>query len=248
MIRAVENALVLIEAIDRLEGEAGVTELAAETDLAKSTVHDHVETLVDHGYVVRDGGTPELSYRVLQLGERRRRRTSHIDAAERAVGELARRTGERTHYAVLDGTRVVFLLTETGETAVRTDVQPGEAVPLHATATGKVLLAHAPPDRREELISTVELSALTENTITDAAVLRDELVSIREEGLARSEEEYIQNLWSASAPVFDGENELVGALSVSAPASRFDREAVAADLTTALLEAVEEFALSITYD
>jgi DNA-binding IclR family transcriptional regulator len=248
MIRAVENVIAVIDAIDKLGGEAGVTELAAETGLAKSTVHDHIETLASQGYIVRDSGTPELSYRVLQLGERRRRRTSYIDAAERAVGELAQRTSERAHYAVLEGTHVVFLLTETGETAVQTDVQPGEVVPLHATATGKVLLAHASPGRREELISSIELSMLTENTITDTAVLRDELVAIRDDGLARSEEEYIPNLWSASAPVLNAEGELAGALSVSAPASRFDREAVATDLTTALSEAVEEFELSITYD
>lgn len=245
MIDAVENALSIVEAVERVDG--GVTAIAEETGLAKSTVHDHIETLAQAGYVVKDGPDVRLSHRFLQIGLRLRRRFPHANEIESRVRRLAERTGERAHFAVLEGPEAVFLFCERGDDAVRTDVHPGEAVPVHATATGKAMLAAVSDERLEQVIASIELDPLTAETITSEETLRSELEQVRTAGLAVSDGEYISVLWTASVPVKDGHGNLLGAMSLSAPATRAAHAEVEAELTATLREAVNELELDVTY-
>ena len=245
MIGAVENAFSIVEAVDRVDG--GVTAIAEETGLAKSTVHDHLETLEAAGYVVRDGPGVRLSYRFLRMGLRLRRRFPHSGEIERRVRRLAERTGERAHFAVFERSTAVFLFCERGDDAVRTDVHPGEAVPLHATATGKAMLASLPEARLDEVLADVEFEPLTGDTIRAEGEFRDELARVREAGLATSDSEYITELWTASAAVSDAAGDLLGAMSLSAPATRARQAGVQDELTTALRETVNELQLDVTY-
>jgi DNA-binding IclR family transcriptional regulator len=245
VIDAVENALSIVDAIQEVDG--GVTAIADETGLAKSTVHDHLETLEARGYVVRDGSTVRVSTTFLRIGLRYRRQFPHSDEIEQRVRRLADRTGERAHFAVLEGSSAVFLYCERGDDAVRTDVSPGEAVPLHATATGKAILSALPEDRLDALLADVAFEPRTDDTVRSAAALRDDVERVRSAGLAVSDGEYIPALWTASAPVSDGEGGLLGAVSLSAPATRARQESVEAELTAALREAVNELELDVTY-
>lgn len=245
MIDAVENALSIVDAMQTVDG--GVTAIAEETGLAKSTVHDHLETLEANGYVVRDGPTVRVSATFLRIGLRYRRKYPHSEAIERRVRRLAERTAERAHFAVLEAERAVFLYCERGDDAVRTDVSPGEPVPLHATATGKAMLSTLPDERLDAVLAEVGFEPRTDDTIQSADALRAELEGVNDAGLAVSDGEYIPSLWTASAPVSDGDGELLGAMSLSAPATRARKADVRADLTAALREGVEELELDVTY-
>lgn len=245
MIDAVENALSIVEAIERVDG--GVTAIAEDTGLAKSTVHDHLETLADAGYVVRDGPKVRLSCRFLRIGLRLRRRFPHGSEIESRVRRLAERTGERSHFAVLERSDAVFLFCERGDEAVRTDVHPGEAVPLHASATGKALLAALPDARLDGVLADIEFEPRTDDTIQSAETLRAELERVRAEGLAISDGEYISALWTASAPISTADGGPLGAMSLSAPATRARRDGARAQLTDALRETVNELELDVTY-
>jgi DNA-binding IclR family transcriptional regulator len=245
LIEAVENTISILEAIQRVDG--GVTAIASETGLAKSTVHDHLQTLEAAGYVVRDGSTVRLSSRFLRIGLSLRRRFPHSGEIERRVQRLAERTGERAHFAVLERTTAVFLFCTRGDDAVRTDVHPGEAIPLHASATGKAILAALPDSRLDGVLADVEFEPRTGDTIRSEGTLREELEQVRETGLAVSDGEYISALWTASVPVMDASDELLGAMSLSAPATRARQEGVQADLTAALRETVNELELDVTY-
>ncbi|PGF17762.1 transcriptional regulator [Natrinema sp. CBA1119] len=246
MIDATENSLAILEAVHQND-RAGVTALADETGLAKSTVHSHVETLKRSGYLVQSGDDLELSLRFLQFGLDTRRREPHRIAAREKVVELARRTGERAHYVVREGTNAVFLYSETGENAVRTGVHTGDFVPLHATASGKAILANLPPERIEMIVSESDRRQVTPNTITDLDALREALRNVRSRGLAFNDGEYVERLWSVGAPVFDDEKRVLGSMSVSVPANRLGRPGVKDELSTTLLETVNELELEIAH-
>ena len=242
MIESSRNALSVLEAIQDTD-DGGVTVIAEETGLAMSTVHDHVETLVELGYVVRTDGGLRLSYRFLGFGLDLRRRTRASAEAAAKVTELANRTGERAHYIVEEGGEAVFLFSETGENAVETDVSPGDREPLHAMASGTAILAHLP----EERIDAIDFESVERESVADEAALRQELNRVRSADVAYNEGGYIRNLWSVAAPVFDGDDRLLGSMSVSAPVHRLQHEGVKDDLTATLLETVNELELEIAY-
>ena len=246
VIEATENSLSVLEIIHENEG-AGITGIAEETGLAKSTVHDHIETLEELGYVVQSDHGFRLSYRFVQFGFSLRNRVRYSTEVEQKVTQLARRTDERAHYVVEERGKSVFLFTDTGENAIKTNVSPGDFVPLYATASGKAILAHLPEPRIETIITEIDLDPVTERTITDKEELRIELQQIRSGGVAYNDGEYIDNLWSVGAPVFDTEDSLLGSMSVSVPANRLRHDGVTDELTAKLLETVNELELDIAY-
>ncbi|WP_247007129.1 IclR family transcriptional regulator [Halorientalis litorea] len=246
MIESSRNSLSVLEAIHDTD-EGGVTVVAEETGLAKSTVHDHVETLIELGYVVRTDEGLRLSYRFLGFGLDLRRRTRASAEAAAKVTQLANRTGERAHYIVEEGGDAVFLFSETGENAVETDVSPGYREPLYATASGTAILAHLPEDRIDAIVAAIDFESVDRESVADEAALRQELDRVRSADVAYNEGEYIRNLWSVAAPVFDGDGRLLGSMSVSAPVHRLQHEGVRDDLRATLLETVNELELDIAY-
>ena len=246
MVDATENSLVIIEAIHEHD-RRGVTAIAEETGLAKSTVHSHVETLKRTGYLTESDGEFGLSLRFLRLGLDTRRRQPHMDTVRKKVADLAERTGERAHYVLQEGTEGVFAYSETGENAVQTGVHTGDFVPLYTTASGKAILANLPSERIEQVLSESDLRQVTPNTITDPGALRETFRDIRSEGLAYNRGEYVKQLWSVGAPVRDGDDRVLGSMSVSVPAHRVERRGIKDELSTTLLETVNELELDIAH-
>ncbi len=107
---------------------------------------------------------------------------------------------------------------------VRLFTQVGNRVPLHATGAGKALLAALPAARRDGVLDRLELRPYTPHTIVDPAALRRALEEIRERGYAIDDEEYDDGVRCVAVPVMGGPNELIGAISISAPANRLTRQ------------------------
>ena len=99
----------------------------------------------------------------------------------------------------------------------------GAKLPLHATSTGKLLLAHQPPARIDQLLSQ-PLTALTPDTITDVDQLRAELDAIRHNGYAKTLGEYDVGFVSVAAPILDPARTVIAALGVGGPALRLTEE------------------------
>jgi len=109
----------------------------------------------------------------------------------------------------------------------------GQLTPLHATSTGKILLAHLDQEELERVLAVAGLKAYTEHTITTRKTLMAQLAEAREKGFATAFEELETGLNAAAVPVRDHTGAVVGALSVSGPAYRFDKariEEIADDL------------------
>ena len=227
-VGATETTLRILETLKRLDG-AGITEVANRLDLPKSTVHNHVSTLLGNEYVVKEGSTYRVGLRFLEFGEYIRNRMPMYDVARPEVERLADETGELANLLVEEHGKGVYLCRVKGDQAVRLDTYAGMRVHLHCTALGKAVLAYLPEERVREIVDAHGLPERTDATITDEEELFEELDGIRERGYASDTEERVAGLRCAAAPIRNLDGDPLGAISVSGPTSRmkgdwFDEE------------------------
>lgn len=245
-LKTTRAAIRVIELLCERDG-VGVTELANELGLAKSTAHDHLTTLREMGYAVKEGDEYYLSLRFFRLGRYTQTRKRAYELAEQEVKDIAQRTGERAQFIAREGLMGIPLVYASSEKEMPyIGYTIGEPVDLHATATGKVILAHF----EEEQIVTVldqELPKITENTITDVDELREELEQVREQGYAFNREESFEGLQAVAVPIFDSGGEILGGLSVSGPRTRLRGERLEEDIPDLLRGVADEFELKLTY-
>lgn len=240
LVQSVDRALTVLEILAK-RGVAGVTEIAVELGVHKSTASRLVAVLESRGFVeqLTDRGKYRLGFGIARLAGAL---TVHRDLAHEGRGAceaLAADLGETVDLAILDGGRVINISEVRGPAAVAVHNWVGQSTPPHATSSGKVLLAHVPGLDLAELLGP-SLQRYTDSTITDLEALERELDVVRQRGWACTVEEYEVGLNALAAPVRDHDGTVVAAISVSGPSYRLARE----DFPKAaarLLEAAAEF-------
>ncbi|MXV60525.1 helix-turn-helix domain-containing protein [Natronorubrum sp. JWXQ-INN-674] len=235
-----EITLSVIEALYELDG-AGVSELASHLDVAPSTVHRHLSTLSEMGYVDREQERYYLGLRFLQLGEYVHTRKTLYDSAKKYTEMLAEETNCRSVFLVAEHDVGVYIHTAAGKHGLWTKSTIGKRVPLHATAAGKVVLAFDDTLNVAEL----ELEEFTPQTITSAEELQAELQTIRDRNYALNMEEQISGVRAVGAPVFDADETVVGAFSVSGPVNQMQEEWLDGSLPQTILGIANEFELQM---
>lgn len=226
-VRAVERALQILGSFDDRHPERGVSEIAQAVGLHKATTHRIVTTLLSYGFLERadDGQRYRLGIALANLGFMVLRRTDVRREAMPVLTELAAHLDETCDLSVYHRGGAYYLEVVQGSRALTIAAAVGRSLPLHATASGKVLLAHLP---EAELAGLLEapLAALTDRTITRAAELRKQLEAVRAQGFALDNEELELGVRAVAAPVRDRGGEVVAALSVACPTSRLTLERV----------------------
>lgn len=247
-LSTVERAFEVVHALQAIDG-ARVTELADEMEMAPSTAYKYLATLRQEGYLVKEGDEYHVGLRFLWPGTYAKHRKDGYRYSIQKVREIAEETGERAQFVVEENGRGIYLHTEASTpTAVQTDRRAGTTRHLNASASGKVILAHLPEARIEEIIEAYGLPAETERTITDREALYDELDAIRERGVAFNDEESITGLRAVGVPVRETvDGSVLGALSVSGPSNRLTGSLYREELPDMLLGYANEIELNITY-
>jgi IclR family transcriptional regulator, acetate operon repressor len=133
--------------------------------------------------------------------------------------ELAERTRETVNIGVLSGSGVVYVDQVSSAHLIASTNWVGRRTPLHASSSGKVLLAHMPEPERKQLLGR-PLEAVTARTVTDPARLLRQLDEVRARGYATIQDELEEGLNAVAAPVRRLSGEVVAALSVSGPSFR----------------------------
>lgn len=245
-VTATRTSLRIVEALKRLDG-AGVTAVANDLDIAKSTVHNHLQTLEDEGFVTNEGSVYRVGLRFLELGEYKRNRMDIYEKARPEVEALAEKTSEMANAAVEEHGEGVYITRAEGTEAVTVDTYAGKRVKLHCTALGKTILAQLSEERVDEIIDTHGLPARTENTITDRAALKSELAEVRKQGYAYDREERLPGLHCVAAPVVPDDGDLVAALSVSGPTTRIEGDLFHEEIPELLRSAANVIEINLAY-
>ncbi|MFI2509942.1 IclR family transcriptional regulator [Streptomyces sp. NPDC018972] len=219
-VQSVDRAVSVLEILAR-HGEAGVTEIAGELGVHKSTAFRLLGVLENRGLVTqtKDRGKYHLGAGVLRLAGAAAVRLDISQEGIPVCRELADELGETVNIAVLDDDAAVNIMQARGTASVTAQNWLGRRTPLHATAGGKVFLAHLPPAVREGHLAR-PLRRFTERTITTAAELRGELETVVEHGYAATLEELELGLAAVAAPVRSHDGTVIAAISVSGPVYR----------------------------
>lgn len=246
-VKSVTKTLSIIETLQDLDG-GRVTEVANELTWPKSTVYNHMETLEQCGYLVKAGDIYNLSLRFMDLGEYVKNRDEVYSLVEPRIEALAERTGERVQFVGEEHGKCVFIRIAMGDNAVSTGSRLGRRRKmLHATASGKSLLAFMPESESEAIIESIGLPKLTPNTITERDELHEHLEEIRDHGCAFNYEEHIEGLRAVAAPVKRQDGSVVGSISVSGPAHRMSGDYFTDELPSTILGVCNEIELDIIY-
>lgn len=219
-IGSVETSFAIVEYIAE-HGPSRLSTIANDVDHSKSTVHAHLQTLVNNDYVVQSDKRYALGLGFLRTGARARNRFDVYRAGKQEVDQLADETGEAAHLGVEQhGERVILYKSEIGD-AVYDNTPTGEFTDMHWTAVGKAILAHLPQSRARTIVSQSGLPSATDRTITDETRLFDHLERTRERGYAVENEERRDGVVAVGVPIFDTTADVVvAAMSVSGPRQR----------------------------
>lgn len=235
-----DTSLTVLDAVAELE-EATGSEVADHLGMAVSTVHKHLQTLVENGVVIKRDGTYRLGLKLFHLGTRARQRDSRFTMAREKVYEIADRTSEVVNFSVKENGRAITIY-DSLDSGTLEGFQKGEYFYLHGAAAGKAMLAEMRPDQIESVIDQWGLPQLTTHTITDRTALYDELERTRERGYAVNEEEAWENLKAVAVPVTNPDGDILGAMDISGPPHRLPYEREIAEI---LMDGVEELERSL---
>ena len=245
-IQSAQVAFRIVENLKELEG-AGVSELARELDMPKSTTHNYLSTLEENEYLTKEDGAYYVGVRFLELGSYVRNRRKIYEIAKPEVRDLAQETGELANLLVEEHGKGTYLQRARGERAVNVEAPEGARVPLYCTGLGKSILAHLPEDRVETIIEREGLEQVTSNTVSGREALFEQLEEIRQRGYALDDEERIQGLRCVAAPILSTDDRVLGALSVAGPSNRIRGERYRETLPNKVLETVNVIELNVTY-
>jgi DNA-binding IclR family transcriptional regulator len=245
-IKSLATGFRICEMLADADG-ATVTEVASETGLAKSTAHEHLQTMVANEFVTQSpDGSYELSLRFLDFGKYVQNQRAVTDVAGAVLEQLAADTGETVWLVVEEHGWGVYLMRATGENAFRIQSRVGERSHLHCLAAGKALLAALDADRVDEIVDRRGLPEFTPNTTTDRDALADELERIRDREVAFNENEEIQGVRGVGASIV-AEGDLHGAVGIGGPENRMRGEYFREELPNMLLGATNEIELRLAY-
>jgi len=235
-VQSVDRAVSVLEILAR-RGGAGVSEVAADIGVHKSTAFRLLGALEARGLVEQnqERGKYHLGFGILRLASAIPGRLDLVRQARPVLDELAADFDETVNLAVIRSHYVVNVDQAQGFAAVAAQNWLGQLTPLHATSSGKVLLAHLERHERDALLDVAGTERFTEHTMTDRTELAAELERALTDGLATTVEEYEAGLNAMAVPVRDHAGTVVGAISVSGPAYRLD-EARMKDLAQRLID------------
>lgn len=214
-IAAVDEALALMLLVAQNPG-LGVTELARLSNNTKARTFRLLHTLEQRNFIVRrqPGPLHYLDVQSLYLGVAAQDQIALVRVGRVWLLELGRRTDENVQMRVRDGMECVCIDHWASPHSNPQRGGAGRRRKLHAGASSKLLLAHAPPDVRHAFLGG-ELPRYTPHTLTQRGKLAQELARIETDGYAVSEGEITESIMAIAAPIRDGQGRVVAALSVS---------------------------------
>ncbi len=239
-VRALDRAMQILACFDDEHPERGVSEVAQLVGLHRATAHRIIVTLLNGGYLERaaDGEKYRLGLRLAEMGlavmgrlDFRREAIPHMQA-------LQERFGETCDLSILSRGEVQYLEVVQSRQALQIAARPGQRLPVHCTASGKVFLAFLARDELAQVLGS-SLVRYTDTTVTSRERIMEQLAEIRALGYGFDDGEYENGVRAVAAPIRDNSGAVVAVVSVPGPAARMDSGRVA-EIAAALIAATDD--------
>lgn len=226
-LQSVERAIGVLRILAR-SGSAGVTEVAEEMGVHKSTISRLLKALEAQGMAQSSGrGKYQLGLGILHLANAIPMRLDLTREARPVLEALAAQFGETVNLAVLSSNHVVNIDEAFGpSTLAATQNWMGRLTPIHATSSGKVFLAAVSASQRKRILNELGMPAVTKQTITSRQELEAQLLAVEKSGYATVHGELEDGLNGVAVPIRGHEGTVIGAVSIAGPSFRFEPEKV----------------------
>lgn len=247
IVKPVAKALQTLIVLGEAKRDLSLAELCPRVGLPKTTVFRYLQTLVAQGFVRHDPQTDRygLGLRLWDLGQLVGANSRLREVAILPMEELRDCFDETVNFGVLDGKEIVYMEMAESRKSLRMQARLGGRDPVYTTSLGRAMLAFLPDERWPDHLPA-RLSARTTRTISSLPALRNELTATRRRGYAVDNGENEAEARCIGAPIWDRRGGVIAAVSLSAPASRFD-EAREAEVAAAVVNTAHRISRRLGY-
>lgn len=217
------RAFALLEHLVNADRALTLAEIVQDFDAPKASLHRMLTALEAGGLVIREPGaknTYAVGPRLAQLGMRIVMHAGGRRLRHAILSRLVDDLGETCNLTMLNETEVLYLDRMEAPWPLRLDLKPGSHVPVHCSASGKLLMAMLPREERSALVRNLKLERFTANTITDVEMLEAELDRIAYKQIGVDNEEFLAGIVCVAAPVISADGDCLAAIAVHAPVAR----------------------------
>jgi len=227
-VKSVEKVLDILEFLAEVKRPAGASEVARAVGFHVSTTHRLLRTLAARGYVDQHPAqrTFTLGPRLVALGHAYTGGAGLVQVAQPEIEALRNELGETVHLAVYRDGEVIEVAEAGGLQPVSVSLAAGRRDPPNCTALGKVLLAGLEPEALSAFFARGPMERRTAHSLTRKADVLKAVEATREQGYGTDEEEFAAETCCVSVPVRDRNGQVVAALSIAMPKSRYRRSSI----------------------
>jgi DNA-binding IclR family transcriptional regulator len=226
------RTLRILDLVAKSDRPVAVPDIAAALSLPRPTAHRLCARLESLGFLGRTPGSRHLVVgpQLFALCLAGIMRDDGRGERRALLAALVDQVGETCNLTVLSGSEVLYLDRVESHWPLRLHFEAGSRVPLHCTSSGKLLMANLPAARRRRILETLDLKAMTPNTVTSLKALTAELDAIRARGYSIDAEEFLLGMNAIAVPVRAAKGRVIAAIACHAPAARMSVEAATAHL------------------
>jgi DNA-binding IclR family transcriptional regulator len=246
-LNTIGKAISVIETIRMANRPLRIKEIAEALDLNKSSLHHHIKTLTEFGYLQQDSDSRkyDIGLNLVRVGQSYLQR---LDVRERGhiyLEQLSNELNQTVHMLVLDHDEAVYI------DKVDVNHQPGalqcssfigKRTDLYSTASGKVLLSNLEQGSLNAILENIKLKPITPYTLTNVTEFEEDLIRCKERGYAMDLQEHSMGLQCIAVPIVNSHSQCVAAVSVSCPIATISTE----ELETTVLEKLKDTGMKIS--
>ncbi|MBA2937645.1 IclR family transcriptional regulator [Paenibacillus sp. CGMCC 1.16610] len=226
-VKSADRVLDIFELFGEVDTrELSLMDITRRLELPASSVFKILQNLVQRGYLEKDenGKMFHLGYKIFQIGAKYAQQTNLTTEFQYMASQIVSEVNEAVYLAIRSDRNILYIAEKQSTHHVRFVSHLGMKLPLHTTAMGKLFLSAMRDDDILQLYNEQELGLLTDRTISDLDKLFEQLREIRRDGVAFSEGEAVHGIRCAAAPIFNANQEMIAAMSISIPTTRWKEE------------------------
>ncbi len=248
MVKSATRVMQILELVGHTKDGLKHQDISGKLKIPKGSLSPILADLVSNDFLTigEFDKRYRIGYKILVLAGRYVADFDIIKASQPFIRNVIAATNESCGFAIITGEKVTIVWREETNEPLKWDLKIGDQNPIYASAHGKAILAFYSKDEIDKYLSEVNLLQITKNTITDKAVLLEELERVRDNNIAFSREENYEGITSVAVPVFNNMKQVVGSLGTPVPSQRFSPEKEEL-ISNALKEAAAQLSKELGY-